>query len=363
METSVKAQAPSSCQLCDYHVIKWKCNDCVLFMCSTCKDKMHPKFKSADDHKIVHIKDIGDDTNVPEATTQNLEVTPEVISSIFTSYTTILRGIHSLLCFDDDIVYSICNVEPFKFMKGKMLKASMKVMQSLDKRWFDITLNSEGELLFDQSWDDSNIYSLSPSGEIKSILDVSPLVPLAIHINKDNELIIGLREPGPPFPVKAFSVRQVMIFDSSLQRKIALEYDDAGQKLFNYVFRICTDSNNTMYIIDWKNKDKSGRVLAVDRKGRLRFSYSGYSINNDFVPMGIVVTPKGNIIVTDYLTEELHVLNSKGELIGLQVISSIDIKQPSSLCIDSEGFLLIGCNSSDQSNAKIYAVKISEDLM
>jgi hypothetical protein len=34
--------------------------------------------------------------------------------------------------------------------------------------------------------------------------------------------------------------------------------------------------------------------------------------------MGIVVTPIGNIIVTNYLTEELHVLNSKGELIGLQ---------------------------------------------
>lgn len=360
METSVNAQAPSSCQLCDHHVIKWKCDDCALFMCSTCKDKIHPRFKSAEDHNIVHIGDAGDNTK-HNAVTQNLEVTSKIISSVFTSYTTILRGIHSLLCFDDDIVYSICNVEPFKVMKGKMLKASMKVMQSLDKRWFDITLNSEGELLFDQSWDDSNIYSLSPSGEIKSILDVSPLVPLAIHISKDNELIIGLREPGPPFPIKEFSVRQVMVFDSNLQRKIVLEYDNAGQKLFNYVFRICTDSNNIIYTIDWKNKDKSGRVLAVDRRGHVIFSYSGCS--NDFVPMGIVVTPIGNIIVTNYLTEELHVLNSKGGPIGLQAISSIDIKHPSSLCIDSEGFLLIGCNSSDQSNAKIYAVKISEHLM
>jgi hypothetical protein len=80
---------------------------------------------------------------------------------------------------------------------------------------------------------DSNIYSLSPSGEIKSILDVSPLVPLAIHINKDNELILGLREPGPPFPIKEFSVRQVMVFDSNLQRKIVLEYDNASALLWN----------------------------------------------------------------------------------------------------------------------------------
>lgn len=158
-------------------------------------------------------------------------------------------------------------------------------------------------------------------------------------------------------------MRQVMVFDSNLHRKMALEYDNVGQQLFNYVFRICTDSNNIIYIIDWKNKDKRGRVLAVDRRGRVRFSYSGYSIKKDFVPMGIVVTHKGNIIATDYLTQELHVLNSKGELIGLQAISSINIKHPSSLCIDSEGFLLIGCTSSDQSNAKIYAVKISEHLM
>ncbi|XP_076078766.1 uncharacterized protein LOC143048777 [Mytilus galloprovincialis] len=53
-------QAPLLCQICEIaRGIEWKCLDCDLLMCQKCKEKIHPKFKLTNEHKIVNIKDVG----------------------------------------------------------------------------------------------------------------------------------------------------------------------------------------------------------------------------------------------------------------------------------------------------------------
>ncbi|XP_071135688.1 tripartite motif-containing protein 2-like [Mytilus edulis] len=53
-------QASMLCQICEIaRGIEWKCLDCDLLMCQKCKEKIHPKFKLANEHKIVNIKDVG----------------------------------------------------------------------------------------------------------------------------------------------------------------------------------------------------------------------------------------------------------------------------------------------------------------
>ncbi|XP_076078767.1 uncharacterized protein LOC143048778 [Mytilus galloprovincialis] len=55
-----EGQAPMLCQICEIaRGIEWKCLDCDLLMCQKCKEKIHPKFKLANEHKIVNIKDVG----------------------------------------------------------------------------------------------------------------------------------------------------------------------------------------------------------------------------------------------------------------------------------------------------------------
>ena len=54
------SQVPVSCGLCEAdRPIKWKCLDCRLLMCNHCKEKVHSKFKNAQDHKIIDIREIG----------------------------------------------------------------------------------------------------------------------------------------------------------------------------------------------------------------------------------------------------------------------------------------------------------------
>lgn len=75
---------------------------------------------------------------------------------------------------------------------------------------------------------------ISSSDEIRIVMDPNPMLITTLHVNKDNELVIGLREQGPAFPVRDLSVRRIAIFGSDYQRPINLVKDTKERKLFSY---------------------------------------------------------------------------------------------------------------------------------
>lgn len=228
-----KAQVPISCHFCNGNKIKWKCEECDAIMCNSCKDKIHNRIKSTKDHEVLSFDNVGDD---PSAST---EVSSEVISSIFNFYTTPVP-VHNLLCADDDIVYVISgkpnNKGQGQLIKGKMLKTSIRTMMSHAEPIFDIIVNKNSEVLFTKLSEatESPIHMLLSSGEIKTVLDPKPIRFLALHFNKDDELVCSLREQGSPFPLHVFSVRQVVVFGINYKRKITFEFDANGERLFSY---------------------------------------------------------------------------------------------------------------------------------
>ncbi|VDI57327.1 Hypothetical predicted protein [Mytilus galloprovincialis] len=161
-----------------------------------------------------------------------------------------------------------------------------------------------------------------------------------------------------------FSVRQVIIFGSDYQRKVTLEFDKTGNKLFNYAYRIRTDSLNIVYVVDCLDDEDNGRLVAVDRNDRLKFTYEAHTEFGIFQPEGITITPSDNIVVADYHNKSLHVINSKGDLLGLQFIfKDLNICDPCSLCFDTGGYLLIGCGKEkDEDYGEIYVVKMVDNL-
>ncbi|VDI57328.1 Hypothetical predicted protein [Mytilus galloprovincialis] len=292
----------------------------------------------------------------------------------------------------------------------------------------------DGEILL-KELGGNTIQLLSLSGEVKTVLDTFQMRPLAIHVNKDNEVIVGMREQGPPFPVQDFSVRQLIIFGSGYQRKVTLEFDKGGNKLFsnanrirtdsrnvvyvidrfdnaNHVIvgmreqgppfpvqdfsvrqliifgsgyqrkvtlkfdkggnklfsnanRIRTDSRNVLYVIDRFDNANHGRIVAVDINGCLNLTYDGPKDLGTFQPEGITITPSDNIVVADFYNKALHVINSKGDFLGLLFIfKDLDINYPSILCFDTEGYLSIGCcRGENEGFGKIHFVKILDSLM
>lgn len=243
-------------------------------------------------------------------------------------------------------------------LKGKMLKSSIKTLQTLDKNILSIAVNSEGEIIFIEM-DNNDVSILTLSGEKKTVLNTFPMRPRTLHVNKNNELIVGLKEVGPSFPVTDFSIRQVIFFYRDYKTKVILQNDKKGKKLFSYPGLIKTDSRNTLYVFDAMDETiQTGRIVAVDVQGRLIFTYNGNPDYEVFIPSGIAITPSDNVIISDYSNNALHVLNDRGEPLGL-----VNIERPCSLCINVEGNVLIGtCPVVDNvdSNAKIYVTKIDE---
>ncbi|VDI57316.1 Hypothetical predicted protein [Mytilus galloprovincialis] len=356
-----KSKVPVSCYLCKGPDVKWKCDDCDAHMCNSCKVTVHQGLQSTQDNNVVSKQDIS------KASTGTNEVTSVVISSVCNSYTTTLPAVHTLLCSNDDLIYFHYNTitsDNYQFVKGKLLKSSIKILQTFEKQIFDFTIMKNGEILL-KEFGGNIIQLVSLSGEFKTVLDSSPMRPLAIHVNKDNEVIVGMREQGPPFPVQDFSVRQVILFGSDYQRKVTLEFDKEGNKLFSYANRIRTDSRNVVYVIDRFDNANHGRIVAVDINGRLKFTYDGPKGLGTFQPEGTTITPSDNIVVADYNNKALHVINSKGDLLGLQFIfKDLRIHSPLGLCFDNKGYLLIGCGIGENENyGKIHVVKMTESLM
>lgn len=365
MEKALKIQI--LCQFCDGQAIQWKCDECEKFMCLPCKETVHEKLKASQHHGIANIVDIlKNNPDIVEDNPAQSEVASEVISSVFNSYTTAIPVINSLVCSEDGCVYFIHQKieEKSILVKGELHDSSINISKALKKRIFDTAINKDGDLLFNEMVDNNDVCILSQSGEINTVIDTSPMRPLSLHVNKDNELMVGIKEQGPIFPVQKDSVRQVIIFGSDNKKKVTLETDTKRRKLFSYPARIETDSTNVLYVADWMDTDLSGRIVAVDTSGNLKFAYEGNPDLQPFFPHGIAITPSDNIILSDQSNNALHVLNSTGELLGLHLLDSIlHIKAPLSLCLDHEGHLLIGSGKLDDSNAKIYVTKVAKKFI
>ncbi|XP_063402422.1 uncharacterized protein LOC134686677 [Mytilus trossulus] len=355
-----KAQVPVSCHFCNGLGTKWKCEECDVFMCSSCKEKVHGKLKSSQSHEVISIYDTS-----REILASN-EVASDIVTSVFNSYTTSVPAVSCLLCSNDDIVYILYNPKPAecKFIKGKLLKASIRILETYTLPMFDFALNRDDEVLFTNiSAEAESPVRMISSGEIRTVLDPKPMRLTAIHINRDNELICGLREQGPPYPVHNFSVRQIVIFGNDNQRKITLENDTKGRKLLTTPATIRTDSQNVMYVADWEDNYHFGGLVAVDRTGHLKFSYRGPPDIEKIRPSGVAITPADNILLIDDWNNALHALNTKGILLALQFLHDLNIGCSNAICFDNEGFLLIGSYRVDGKNGEIHVVKIAERFM
>lgn len=358
MAASVKkAQSPLCCQLCDSpNAIKWKCKDCALLMCDKCKD-VHRRIKTSEEHTIISIQDIKKEG--PDS------IPGKIISSVVQTYTTNISMVAKIILTKDECIYILYNpgTNDGHIVEARMLRASIKILKKLDIQCMDITKKGN-DFVFSQH-DSCEIKLLSEDGSIKHFLDVSPMIPLAKHFNQHGEFILGLREQGSPFPSTPFSTRKLAILGTNNKLKLTVEFDKKGRKLFSYILRLTTDSKDNIYAIDTINNDDVGRIVALSRSGDVNFIYAGYaginSADNPFQPTDIIVVQSNSILVTDQDSNALHLLNEKGELLAFQNIEIDGIELPLSLCVDSEGFLLIGCSTykQDKNYAKIYVVKLT----
>lgn len=261
-------------------------------MFDNCKTNVHSRIKTANKHKIITILQIGDDLS---DRLKALHIS-EVFSSVFNTYSSDLKGIHKLICCDDDIIYYMSSTDlSCHFIKAELLKSSIKTLQKMDIECVDFAISSKEKILFSPEPRNKLFAASTNKKKVKTVLNMSPLVIVAIHISENAELLISLREKGPHFPVTDLSTRQVAVFGTDYKHKATFERDVTGKRLFNFTRRIKTDSKNNIYVLDWFDvNQRIGQIVSMDMSGQKRFVYNGCAAFNTheaaFNPEDIAVT-------------------------------------------------------------------------
>ncbi|CAC5382970.1 unnamed protein product [Mytilus coruscus] len=287
---------------------------------------------------------------------------PEVNLEVIKSYTTDQTFVLRVLKKNEKIAW-ISNHKNSSLRKIN-IDDTIKTVKDISVKVYDMSLTANDDVLL--SLYDSTEFSLltTKTGEIKPFLSVSPLLTLGIHVTKHNEIILGVKENGGTYNLTDKSCRKVIIFGTDGKQKQSYEYDKFKQRIFTFPFRITSNVNNDILVIDSTSND-DGRVVGLDREGQVKWTYQGHPQDNSrkklFGPSDIVTTSVGHVIMTDVNNHFLHVLSGEGNLLICKDMKNQGILYPISCDIDTKGQLWVGCHSggNQRTDAKLHVLKIS----
>ena len=353
-----KAQMILHCQLCEENSkIQWKCITCDFLICLKCM-KIHEKVKSAEKHCIISLKDIAS-YNLNATETTHSEHKFKVIGQ----YKTNFPNISKILCCTDGSLWIYC-LKSQTCLKLTVTGESINILRTIYIDASDMALNSNGEIISCSRT--PNLKRIDVSDNVRnSKFCVQPMIPFAVHVTRNDKIVVGVLEHVQPFPIQGH--RKIIQMDKKGKREIFHYLDKENNKpLFTLPWRISSDIYNNLYVIDKISPDYRGRVMKLRGTGGVIGLYEGNTDLNTpdkaFKPQDLVVTPSGNVIVTDMENSLLHVLNDELKCIRcFNTRSELHISYPASLSINSYGQLLIGCSTDKQEKeeAKIYAVEYS----
>ena len=288
------------------------------------------------------------------------QVESDIDFEVVNSYTTDLSGIHNIITVDDKATW-INDYNKQVIRQINIDNDNITTTKQISCFIYDMTLTSNNDILLSVC-NSSDIKLLTKSGEIKPFFSVSsPLLPRGIHVTSDNYIIVGVKEPGGPYTPTDKSTRALLIFGMDGKQQHTYQYDSNKHRLFTSPYRITTNNNKDIVVVDSTSGD-TGRVVVVGWEGGLRWTYTGHSkinVTTQFRPCDVVTTTAGHIIVCDYRTHALHVLSEQGDILTCKVMEDTGIKCPLSLDIDTRGQLWVGCSTGGkQSGATIHKVKL-----
>ncbi|XP_071165937.1 uncharacterized protein [Mytilus edulis] len=273
------------------------------------------------------------------------------------SYQSAIQNVTNILLYSDNCAF-VGSYSSQKLQKVIFGNHRIKVEREMKMKVYDMAKTRDGEILV--SSEESEIKLYTKDGQLKTFKSFSPLKTLGIHITKDHKIIIGLTE-SLKIPATKDSIRTLVIMNQDCYIQTTIEFES----LLTYPYRI-QSFNDKILVVDIINTEWEGRVVMLDERGKLYWTYNGYnSINSDqnhFYPDDIAITSADTILVSDCENHTIHVLNPDGQLIVCKDVKCLGIELPLGLCIDQNQVLWIGCNTYVKekfSKAKLSCVKLT----
>ncbi|CAC5411532.1 unnamed protein product [Mytilus coruscus] len=252
------------------------------------------------------------------------------------------------------------------FFRGKLEAVKFEddniiIQKEVEVKVFDMAIQQNGDLIISSLENDLKLYN---NGDVKSFKSFSPLKTAGVHINKHNQILVGLFEsptPDNPSAKRVSKHTKVVVMNQKSDIQHTLEFDTDNQRLFTLPFRIKT-LNDKILVVDLINQNFNGTVLALDYGGQLQWTYKGcgsVDINDtEFTPHDIAVS-SDMIVVSDFSNHALHILSPTGEIILCKDIFHLGIIHPFSLDFDKNGVMWMGCGmGTNKPQTSICALKL-----
>ncbi|CAC5413566.1 unnamed protein product [Mytilus coruscus] len=361
-----KGQIPVGCELCDgRNKIEYKCLDCGVLMCSKCKDKVHSRFKSASEHKVKRIQELGQYEEVDTFNfSGNMDVQHNKIElKVSKQFTTKLSNVHHIeRCPDGTLWMYDCISEKIQHIKFD--SGNIQIVLAMDIDIFGmVVMNACNNLLIVYVAGDKTALGIinSTTGQITdSNYDLKPNIslPECVHMTNDHRVIVGVGGEG--------TKTAVIVMSQDGRHLATYEQDSKKEPLFTCPRVITSTKNGNISVVDEQDSDVY-RVMVLGKEGDIKQVYNGHpTINKEeklFLPNDMITTPADNIVIPDLLTSTLHILNCEGKFIGYYNLYDIRIIYPSSLALSTEGHMYIGCSNKQDSPAtlkgKLYELEYS----
>ena len=291
--------------------------------------------------------------NLVKATPLNYQTKLEVVKQ----FTTDIGGVNNILNCRDGTLWINNNRQ---LQKVNPEGETLNVMSTIKVTVHNMALTSSEDLLLAAGTSTIQVIPSGKLGLMDSLYDVSPLLPTAVHMTYDNNVIVGAVDKLPYFPVTG--PRQVIIMNHTGREKKFFQFDGNKKPLFSLPARIASNSRNNIGVIDCFSNNFQGRIIVLDQEGGIKNIYTGHpDVNHEnklFHPTGIVTTPSDKFVVADSTHHILHILSSDGEILTYHNTRKVGVELPFSLSISHTGQLYIACGTYKDSKkkAKIHVI-------
>ncbi|XP_052692736.1 uncharacterized protein LOC128171011 [Crassostrea angulata] len=190
------------------------------------------------------------------------------------------------------------------------------------------TVNSESELIYiDKKY---NINKLSNHMKTTTTFierTDSTWRPWCVYWSPSTgDLLVGMYN----YDTKTYKVTgKVTRYNQRGQLTQTIQNDNTGRGLYG-VPRYITENNNGDVVVS----DDESAVVVTERGGRHRFSYTGHPSGSGLEPRGICTDPLSHILVCDYITDTVQMIDSDGQFLSHLLIRPSGIFYPCSLSYD-----------------------------
>ncbi|XP_062599812.1 uncharacterized protein LOC134261384 [Saccostrea cucullata] len=193
---------------------------------------------------------------------------------------------------------------------------------------YDMCVIDTGDVYF-TNYSNKSISCMSPSGSVSTVISMDPLALVGICQSVDGGLLVTLRdEESERYKSESHSRRLVRHITMTGDVIHEYEYQEDGQtRLFTNPFRVTQNSNSDICVVN-STSTSTGELVIMSPSGRMKSVYRGQNLTKNFTPNDVVSDSLCNILVTDLLNKQIHLLSPDGEFLNF-LLTDNEVYHPS----------------------------------